>query len=258
MKSIARIACAAMLGISLVACGGGGTEKPAEKPAATADASALEGTWKLAAIEYDGDLTVTGNFSQQFGVAEGNSITIKAGGTGTIDTGKESVDLAWEAIDDTSIAIADEYDPEDTTATLEDDELVLESSAAETMVYTKDGKYADTPTFDLEGIAIDDANDLIGTWDYCAIRNTDYGDFLAWGDADMLAKFGELPSGQLVFEDGGTGTMLGYDINWSLSESGVVIVVKDTNADVSVTKADDGKIICTSGVDGAIYIFEQA
>lgn len=262
MKNLARITCAAMLGLSLVACGGGGTQKSAdqttEKPAATTDAASFEGTWKLAAVELDG-VTVTGDFSNQFGVPEGNSITIDAGGTGAIVTGDEKVDLTWTSSGETTISISDEYDPADTTATLEDDTLILTSATKtdSTMVYTKDGVYPQKPEFDFEGIAIDSADGLMGAWDFCALRNTDYGDFLAWGDAEPLAKWGGLPGSQLVFDDGGKGTLLGHDMEWSLSESGVVIVVKDSNQPAKVTKDADGRIICSSDVDGAIYIFKQ-
>ncbi len=265
MKKLAGIACAAVLGLSLVACGGNAEPKAEDTTSQTTqtDTQAVEapsikdyeGEWKLAAIEHSG-FTVTGNYADIYGDEKGNVLTINADGTGTSVAGNSTTNLTWKDNGSGSLIITDEAETEQDLATLVDNMLMV-STGELANAFTRDGTYPKLPKIDFKGTAIDSADKLLGTWKIFAARNTDYGDYLIFGQSpEAIAAYQQFSTGDLVFEDGGRGTMLGYDMTWSLNESGVTIVITETGGDLTVSETDEG-IVCKSNIDGASYAFKK-
>ena len=271
MRRIGVVACATLLSLSLIACGGQASSSASNDSSASqaqsssqagqsgqtaqADAKTFEGEWKLAAFIRDG-ATVTGDFTDWFGTAKGNEVTINVDGTGVV-VAASTTDFTWKATGDNVISIANEYDPADTTGSLEDGMLTIKSGERpEQLVYTRDGVYPKTPSISFEKTGIPTADQLKGTWKYCALKNTAYENFLAFGDAEGLASIGEFKSGELTFNDDGTGSMLGYAMKWTANNDGVTITIDETGKSVTVIQIENG-IACESNVDGAIYAFAK-
>lgn len=264
MKSAMRWACAAMLSLSLVACGGqpattdtGSDTQTDQTEQTSIDTSAYEGKWLLAAIQYDG-ATVTGNFVDFYGVEEGNSMTVNADGTGVITTGTEEADFTWKATKNGTIAIKNDYDSGNVSAELVDDLLVLTGDEEPfTNIYSADGVYPNAPEVEEDGEAITSADDLLGTWSFYAVKNTSYGDYYAFGEnSESLAMLGQFTSGELTFNEDGTGTMLGYDMTWETTDEGTTIVIDETDAGVTALSTSEG-ILAKSTVDGGMYWFKK-
>ena len=272
MRKIGAVACASLLSLTLFACGGqasssasndssasqaqGSSQADQSSSSVQGDAKSFEGEWKLAAYVQDGAV-LTGDFTDLFGVPQGNSVTINADGTGAVVTGANTVAFTWKDTGNNTISITNEYDPTDTTASLEDDALTIRSAErTDENVYTRDGVYPNVPNISFEKTGTPTAEQLKGTWKYCALKNTAYENFLAFGEAEGLASIGGFKSGELTFNDDGTGTMLGYGIKWATNSDGVTITIDETGKSLTVIQIESG-IACESSVDGAIYAFAK-
>lgn len=203
--------CAAMLGLSLVACGApandasptavdanatqeNATVEHATEANATKEATATSkpvsstasaeekfaGEWKLAKAESRG-VTISGNFSSMFGSEAGMSISLGAGGAGSMAFDGNTPDVTWELTGDDSIVIKPiEGKSDDVVPTMAatydkaDDAIVVDLHTDDfegTVTFSRDGTLKSMPDLDLgAATAITSADQVAGTWSICGVR----------------------------------------------------------------------------------------
>lgn len=256
MKKYLAMLCAAMLCaccLGLAACGAPSASSSAASSEGSASASAeasassaaadpaakFVGTWKLAGAEMEG-VTIAGDLSAVLGDALDMQIAIAEGGTGAIAFNGESVDFAWEAAGDDAIALtvaADEETAEDLTSALgsaggdatlnlayEDGALVMavnEDAEDGKLFFTQDGTVQGAAVIDITaGTPITDESALVGDWKLAGMSMMGMS---VYGDAETIAAMAGSTDMSLSLAAGGTGTLAGEEIAYTVGADGAAI-----------------------------------
>ena len=264
MKKYLALLCAALLCagcLAFAACSGGTSGSAASSNGSAAASSAASsqaadpaasfvGDWKIVGATTQG-ITVAGDFSQFLGDEANMTINLKEGGTGSAVVNEETQEITWKVENDTTVSMT--ANGETLTGVLEDGIMKIEMQDSEftgEMLLSKDGSTPVVKEISAEGAqSITSEDALVGDW---KLSGMNIAGMTAYGDADQLSQLAGGTDTTMTIEKGGSGTLMGEQVEWSVSADGAVVSM--SGMDIPVKSFDGGLMIDLSDVLGTTMI----
>ena len=175
-------------------------------------------------------MTIAGDFSQFLGEEAGATLTLKEDGTGTMKMGSSTADLTWKS-DNGALTVEVKADGKTSSVPMkyENDAVFLEMPAdsasaatgAGTMIFTKDGKYADAQALSsANATKVTDDSKLAGTW---KLKGVNMMGMTAYGDPDTLSQLAGGSTDTSVTLQGGKATIMGQEATYTVTADGTTI-----------------------------------
>lgn len=257
MKNVRSAILAAFMAVVLAACGSSVSEETKKA------AEGFLGSWQLAKMMLDDDVTMWGDFSEMLGSEGGWTIEVSDDGNTHMQTGGQEVTLPWTLTDKGELSIEGGWRENETlvlsqdgnaiTATWDSEDDTMELGLTKMQLWwTKDGTIEDVPAYNKdEATAITSADKLVGEWELVGGYQDKYS---MYGSSEAVAALmGVDPA--LTFAEDNTGTLMGADMTWSADDNGAIIKTELAEGDVSVMAFGDD-IVFDFG-DGVTYRYAK-
>ena len=194
---------------------------------------------------------MAGDFSQLLGNEANMTISLKEGGTGSAVVNDETQDITWKAENDSTVSMV--ADGSTITGVVEDGIMKVEmqdSNFTGEMLLSKDGTVPAIKEITADGAqAITSEDALVGAW---KLSGLNIAGMTAYGDAEQLAQLAGGADTSMTIEKGGTGTLMGETVEWSVGADGAAVSM--SGFEIPVMASGDEVMIDLSEAFGGTFI----